>query len=214
MGLTVATRFPDLRGSLSRWHFRSLGMPARVIGSNIAAAEWLIGRIERWSIAAAGELRIIRTKSDLEACLLPDAPLGVLIGVQGGHALDGRLANLERLSTLGVRMLAPAHTMDNGYAGSGTGVNAGGLTEQGRELIAAMEEQSMLVDLAHMSPRAIKDSLAVTRRPQRHQPHRADQRCGVALALAALLPGNAQRSAGARGAGGPGGRPGWDRAGD
>ena len=34
VGLTVATAWPDLRGSLSRWHFRSLGLPAA--GSRIA----------------------------------------------------------------------------------------------------------------------------------------------------------------------------------
>ena len=27
VGLTVATRWPNLRGTLSGWHFRSLGMP-------------------------------------------------------------------------------------------------------------------------------------------------------------------------------------------
>jgi microsomal dipeptidase-like Zn-dependent dipeptidase len=89
----------------------------------------------------------------------------VLIGVQGGHVLDGSLANVERLRELGVRMLAPAHVMDNSLVGSSTGRRADGLTDYGREVIAELETQSIVVDLAHMSIRGIEDALPVMRRP-------------------------------------------------
>lgn len=163
-GLTVATRFPDLRGTLSRWHFRSLGLP-RAARSNMAIAEWLIGRIEGWCAESGGELRIIRRRSDLAACLTPGGPIGIFLGVQGGHVLDTDLRNLARLHELGVRMLAPAHVMDNGLVGSGTGRQGGRLTAFGREGMAEMEAQGIVVDLAHMSLAGIEDALPLMRRP-------------------------------------------------
>jgi membrane dipeptidase len=164
IGLTLATRFPDLRGSLSRWHFRSLGLP-RAARSNMAIAEWHIGRIEGWCAASGGQLRILRRLADLAACLAEGGPVGILLGVQGGHVLDGDLRNVTRLRELGVRMLAPAHVMDNALVGSGTGRRRGGLTTFGREGIAEMEAQGIVVDLAHMSLPGIEDALPLMRRP-------------------------------------------------
>jgi microsomal dipeptidase-like Zn-dependent dipeptidase len=165
VGLTIATRWPNLRGSLSGWHFRSLGMPAWLLASNIAMAEWLIGRVESWCSESGGALHIIRAQVDLEACLAPGGPVGVLLGVQGGHVLDGDLANVARLRELGVRILAPAHVMDNALVGSSTGRSGGGITDFGREVMAELEAQAIVVDLAHMSLTGIAQALALLRRP-------------------------------------------------
>lgn len=165
VGLTIATRFPDLRGKWSAPFFRSQGMPPAAVRTGMATAEWLIARIERWVTRAAGRLVVIRTASDLGACITPDGPIGLLIGVQGGHVLDGDLRNIGRLRDRGVRMLAPAHVMDNALVGSGSGVRAGGLTGFGREAIAELEAQAIVVDLAHMSLAGVEQALALLRRP-------------------------------------------------
>ena len=165
VGLTVATTWPDLRGSLSRWHFRSLGLTARADGSPLAVAEWLIGRIHRWCAESDGRLVVVETRDDLAQCLTETGPVGVLIGVQGGHVLEGSLANVARLRERGVRMFAPAHVMDNAMVGSSTGRSGGGLTAFGREALAALEEQSVIVDLAHMSGVGIEQSMSVLSKP-------------------------------------------------
>lgn len=165
VGLTIATRWPNLRGTLSGWHFRSLGMPARLTGSNMAMAGWLIDRINGWCDQSGGALVVVRSRADLERCLAPGGPVGILLGVQGGHVLDGSLANIPRLRAAGVRMFAPAHVMDNVLVGSGTGRSAGGLTDYGREVIAALEAQSIIVDLAHMSEAGISAALPLVHRP-------------------------------------------------
>jgi microsomal dipeptidase-like Zn-dependent dipeptidase len=165
VGLTVATRWPNLRGSLSGWHFRSLGMPASALRTNMAMAEWLIGRIGGWCDHSDGQLVLVSSRADLERCLAPGGPVGILLGVQGGHVLDGDLANVARLRAAGVRIFAPAHVMDNALVGSGTGRLSTGLTDYGREVIAQLEAQSIVVDLAHMSRPAIKDALPLLRRP-------------------------------------------------
>ncbi len=165
VGLTVATSWPDLGGSLSRWHFRSLGLPAAAVGSRMAIAEWVIGRIERWCSESDGRLVIVRSATDLDACVAESGPVGVLLGVQGGHVLDGDVGNLTRLREAGVRMFAPAHVMDNALVGSGTGRQATGLTDFGREVICGLEAQSIIVDLAHMSVAGIEQALPLLRRP-------------------------------------------------
>ncbi len=165
VGLTVATAWPDLKGSLSRWHFRSLGLPASAVGSNLAIAEWVIGRINGWCLESGGGLVVVRSLADLEACLVEGGPVGVLIGVQGGHVLDGSVANVARLRELGVRMFALAHVMDNALVGSSTGRSRGGLTDHGREVISELEAQSIIVDLAHMSLGGISDALPLLGRP-------------------------------------------------
>jgi microsomal dipeptidase-like Zn-dependent dipeptidase len=110
-------------------------------------------------------MRVVRSREDLELCLAPGGPVGVLLGVQGGHVLDGDLANVARLRASGVRMFAPAHVMDNALVGSGTGRLRGGLSDYGREVIAELEAQSMILDLAHMSLSGIEATLPLLRRP-------------------------------------------------
>jgi membrane dipeptidase len=165
VGLTVATAWPDVRGSLSRWHFRSLGLPAQAAGSPMAIAEWVIARIDRWCDESEGRLVVIRSITDLEGCLAEGGPVGVIIAVQGGHTLEGTVANLARLRQFGVRMFAPAHVMDNSLVGSSTGRGGAGLTGYGREVIAECERQAILVDLAHMSMRGIAEALPLLHRP-------------------------------------------------
>ena len=156
IGLTVATTWPDVQGRLSRWHFRSLGLSPSAVGSPFAVAQWLIGRVERLCEESGGRLVIVRSRADLEPCLAPSGPIGVLLGVQGGHVLEGDLRKVGRLRELGVRMFAPAHVMDNDVVGSATGKSATGVTDYGRAVIAEVAAQAMIVDLAHMSPAGIE----------------------------------------------------------
>jgi membrane dipeptidase len=165
VGMTVATAWPNVRGTLSGWHFRSLGIPSRALASRMATAEWLIGRIHGWADESEGQMLVIRSNSDLRACLVDGGPIGVLIGVQGGHALDGSLANVERLHALGVRMFAPAHVMDNALVGSGTGRRGDGLTGLGRDVVRELEARRIIVDVAHMSLPGIADVLGMATRP-------------------------------------------------
>jgi microsomal dipeptidase-like Zn-dependent dipeptidase len=165
VGFTIATRHPDLRGTLSTPHFWSLGLPVSTLRSDGAIAEALMGRIEGWAARSGGRLRMVRTASDLVG-IVPGGPLvRAFIGIQGGHVLEGDAGNVERLHRLGVRMLAPAHVMDNALVGSNTGARRDGLTGFGREVVAELEHRGIVIDLAHMSRRGIDDTLPLLSRP-------------------------------------------------
>jgi microsomal dipeptidase-like Zn-dependent dipeptidase len=56
IGFTIATRFNDLRGTLSTPHFLSLGLSPAALGDDLAIAEAILDRIDGWVAASAGRL--------------------------------------------------------------------------------------------------------------------------------------------------------------
>jgi microsomal dipeptidase-like Zn-dependent dipeptidase len=128
-------------------------------------AEQLNSLIER----SEGRLLPVRTRAELEAAIAAhrsDANVvGAIFGIEGAHALEGDLANLDALYEAGVRMIGLTHFFDNAVAGSAHGLEKGGLSEMGRELVSRMEELGIAIDLAHLSPAGIDDVLAMATRP-------------------------------------------------
>jgi microsomal dipeptidase-like Zn-dependent dipeptidase len=128
-------------------------------------AHQLASLIER----SEGRLLPVRTRAELAAAI--DAHrsdpnvVGAIFGIEGAHALEGDLTNLDALYEAGVRMIGLTHFFDNAVAGSAHGLEKGGLSEMGRELVRRMEQLGIAVDLAHLSPAAIDDLLAMATRP-------------------------------------------------
>lgn len=88
-----------------------------------------------------------------------------LLSIEGAHALDGDLANLDLLYRAGYRMMSPSHFFDNDIGGSAAGAHKIGLTDKGREWVRRMESRHMIIDLAHASPKTIDDVLSLATRP-------------------------------------------------
>ncbi len=93
------------------------------------------------------------------------APVGAMLTVEGLQNLEGKAANLDRLHDAGVRMAGLTHFFDNELAGSMHGLEKGGLTSFGREIIQQMEAKGIIVDIAHCSQQCVADVLAMARRP-------------------------------------------------
>ncbi|HYV05633.1 MAG TPA: dipeptidase [Blastocatellia bacterium] len=118
---------------------------------------------------SAGKFVIIKTSADLSNYLERRTHEGGItagfLGIEGAHALDGNLENVDALYDAGFRMMAPTHFFDNDIGGSAHGVEKGGLTDKGREMVRRMEAKKMTVDLAHASEKTIYDVLAMATRP-------------------------------------------------
>jgi membrane dipeptidase len=126
-------------------------------------------KLEELAARSGGKLTVIKTAADLSGYLdrriqEPGITAGFL-GIEGAHALDGDLANIDALFEAGIRMMAPTHFFDNEIGGSAHGVEKGGLSEMGKEMIRRMEAKRMIVDLAHASGKTIDDVLAIATRP-------------------------------------------------
>ncbi|HEX8091570.1 MAG TPA: dipeptidase [Blastocatellia bacterium] len=143
--------------------------PIAAWGSLKERALYQAGKLQDVAARSGGKFTLIRTSADLSSYLdrraqEPAITAGFL-GVEGAHALDGDLANIDALFDAGVRMMAPTHFFDNDMGGSAHGVGKGGLSEKGREMIRRMEARRMIVDVAHASSRTIDDVLAIATRP-------------------------------------------------
>ena len=117
--------------------------------------------------AAPDQLRLIRTRADLQAVLDARAGgqriLGAVLGSEGAHPLEGDIANLDVLHDAGFRLLGLTHFFDNELGGSlhGEGGTGAGLSDFGRQVVDGMIQRGMVIDLAHASPLMVQDVLAI-----------------------------------------------------
>ncbi len=146
-----------------------LGWPRATWGSRLARAEHQAARLAGFAADSGGLLTLVRSAADLDGFLARRARnprlVAGLLAIEGAHALDDDLANLERLEDAGYRMVGLAHFFDNAYAGSAHGIVQGGLTGAGRQLVAELERRRMIVDVAHASAATIDDVLSIATRP-------------------------------------------------
>lgn len=150
-------------------------LPGLLVAQRWPAATWtspferalhVARRLERAAGRAAGAIRIVRSRADLERLEAGEGDaLGALLAIEGLHAAEGDLGKLERLLERGYRMFGLAHFFDNRFSGSAHGVERGGLTELGREALRRIEARGGVVDLAHASPAAFEDALQAAQGP-------------------------------------------------
>lgn len=89
-----------------------------------------------------------------------------LLGVEGGHALGGSLAELRLLYQNGVRYLTLTHTKSNDLADSSGGPRRhGGLSEKGRAVVKEMNRLGMIIDLSHTSEETTRQVLELSAKP-------------------------------------------------
>lgn len=126
-------------------------------------------RLHEFAEKSSGKLRIITSRSDLETYFderktNKEIAAGFL-GIEGAQVLQGEVANVDVLYQAGVRMMAPTHFFDTEMSGSAHGIERGGLTVVGRQMIKKMQQLGMVIDLAHASPKTIDEVLEIATGP-------------------------------------------------
>lgn len=94
--------------------------------------------------------------------------VAALLGIEGAHALEGELDNLEHFARRGVRYLGLAHFSKNDVCVPAYGRGAdktSGLTAFGREVVRRCEELGVIVDLAHINRPGFFEALGMMKRP-------------------------------------------------
>ncbi|UVW35501.1 dipeptidase [SAR92 clade bacterium H455] len=91
--------------------------------------------------------------------------IGGLLGTEGSHALDGDLANIQRLYNRGFRMMSLQHFFDNKLGGSLHGTSGAGLTQFGRDAVTEMLRLGIMLDMSHSSEQVVRDTLALSDKP-------------------------------------------------
>lgn len=143
--------------------------PVRTWSSLLERQLWHAEKLDRAVNASEGDLVAINTADQANTLTLDrsntNKPIGVMFSAEGLQTLEGKRENLDMLYYAGMRMAGLVHFFDNELAGSMHGVEKGGLTDFGRQIVRDMEEKGMIVDIAHSSHKAVADILKIARRP-------------------------------------------------
>lgn len=143
--------------------------PPRTWRSLLERSLYHAEKLRRAAAASDGRLRVVTGAADLRRLLAERRAgrevTGALLSIEGLQNIEGDLANLDRLHAAGFRMAGITHFFDNELGGSMHGIEKGGLTPLGRQAVRRMEALGMIVDLAHASPQAVDDVLAMATRP-------------------------------------------------
>ncbi len=126
-----------------------------------------IDNLEQQIARHPGAIRLVRKADEVEACRR-DGALGALLGIEGAHALEGDLDQLDAFARRGVRYLGLLHFSSNeaGFPAYGRGrSDERGLTRWGFDLVRRCEAAGVLVDLAHINRRGFLDACAIATRP-------------------------------------------------
>ncbi len=90
----------------------------------------------------------------------------IMIGVEGGHAIEDSLDTLHDFYRRGARYMTLTHVNANNWCdSSGDGARHGGLTEFGRQVVRTMNDIGMIVDISHVSDDAFYAVVETTRAP-------------------------------------------------
>ena len=138
--------------------------PIRSWGSIYERAAYQARRLQSLERRRSAEFKFVRSASDLEQSLAAGKVAGLFL-IEGGHPLEGKLENLDRLYTEGLRIIGLQHFFDNELGGSLHGLSKAGLTEFGRQVIRDANQKSIIIDVAHSSEATVRDVLALSTRP-------------------------------------------------
>lgn len=123
-------------------------------------ALWQIERLREFCGRSGDTARVTTTARELEENVTAGR-LSAVLGIEGAHALEGRVERVKELYGLGVRFMGLTHLSNNELGGSSFPLMGNRpLTAHGREVLEAMVEAGMTVDVAHASERTLAELLA------------------------------------------------------
>lgn len=110
-------------------------------------------------------IEIARTVDDIRR-IERSGKIAALMGIEGGHMIENRLAVLRSYYRLGVRYMTLTWSNNTDWAdSSGDKEVWGGLADFGREVVKEMNRLGMMVDISHVSDKTFWDVLEVTSAP-------------------------------------------------
>ncbi|HEX8553217.1 MAG TPA: membrane dipeptidase, partial [Sphingomonas sp.] len=146
--------------------FWSVWIPADVTGPR--AVEMTLEQIDvvrRMVAAHPSAFTLATTAADVRR-IARSGRIASLIGVEGGHQIDGRLSVLRQYRALGVGYMTLTHTRSLDWADASTDeVRSGGLSPFGLQVVAEMNRIGMLVDISHVSDATARAAIAASAAP-------------------------------------------------
>lgn len=114
---------------------------------------------------------VLATTADGIRAAKRDGKIAVLMGIEGGYAIEDSLGALREFYRLGVRYMTLTHSVHDDWAdSSGMGATPPppahhGLTPFGDEVVREMQRIGMLVDVSHVSDETLARVLQIAKAP-------------------------------------------------
>ena len=91
----------------------------------------------------------------------------IMLGIENGIALDGRLENLQHFADRGIIYMTLCHNGDNDICDSASKSNQthGGVSAFGEQVIKEMNRLGILVDMSHAGEKSFYDALDISKKP-------------------------------------------------
>jgi membrane dipeptidase len=146
---------------LSLWTDSDRYTPAEAIRRTLQQ----IDAVRREVARHPGALEMATTSAEILAAR-KRGHIAILMGVEGGIAIDSDLAVLRSYAELGVRYLTLTHTNHTPWADSSSLAGThNGLTDFGRQVVREMNRLGMMVDISHVSDKTFMDALETSTAP-------------------------------------------------
>ena len=112
------------------------------------------------------KMELSLTSADVRR-IVAKGKMAAILALEGGFDPEGDLEVLRMFYRLGVRMIQPvSHNTSNTLMDAGLGLKKwGGLTEQGRKVVAEMNRLGILIDVSHATDEAQMAIIAASRAP-------------------------------------------------
>ncbi|WDI30185.1 dipeptidase [Hyphococcus flavus] len=135
-------------------------------GGAKARADILIGLMEGVAAQYPDKFEIAYSPKDVRR-IHEDGKVALPLGMENGSPVEGDLQNLKHFYDRGIRYITLAHSKSNHISDSSYDENKrwDGLSPFGFELVRAMNDLGIIIDVSHLSDAAIVDALATTRAP-------------------------------------------------
>jgi membrane dipeptidase len=146
--------------------FWSVYVPANLQGQRaVTATLEQIDLVHQMMRRYPEALALARTADDVER-IFKAGKIASLIGMEGGHSIDGSLGTLRMFHRLGAGYMTLTHSANIPWADSCCQPpEHGGLTTFGEAVVREMNWLGMLVDLSHVSVETMTDALRMTQAP-------------------------------------------------
>jgi membrane dipeptidase len=131
----------------------------------------LIDSVKQQAERHPKEMELVTTAEGIERAHR-EHKLAALMGIEGGHSIEGSIGLLRDYYELGVRYMTLTWSNSNGWADSSgdytdTSVphTKEGLSEFGKDVVYEMNRLGMMVDISHVSDKTFYRTLVITRAP-------------------------------------------------
>jgi len=160
------TDIPRLRRGRVGAQFWSVYVPATLKGADaVQATLEQIDVVHRMAALYPDAFAVAQTADDVVR-IHKAGRIASLPGIEGGHSINNSLATLRMLYRAGARYMTITHSENVDWADAATDdPEHDGLTNFGKAVIGEMNRLGMLVDLSHVSPATMHDTLDVTAAP-------------------------------------------------